>query len=264
MKIKTAILPLIIAALGSPLLAQIPGKVGPVTVALTAIYESPGFGTEYTKVTKDTATQYVEQTKSVVTRQRYGNLQLIQDLMIRYSLTGKPADYSLQFVEAETFNGFYLVNKPLTVVIYIGGGHSDDSSLPINTHYVVENLTPAVGGSSSESISLSRGVENYLSRGSFTGEGTGTYLYLNPTGENDLVEAFCYVKAGYSYSYSEKYTDQAGYFDLKTTYTFTAGSLSGIVGTNYRGLSITGSINTAALRDVANVTPYYNAHPSRN
>lgn len=266
MKLKYIALPLLVAAFGSALSAQIAGKVGNVTVALSASYEIGGFnkGEDYYKITKDTDTQFTELYKSAIAREKYGNKQLIEDLMERYDLEGKVSDYSLRFVEADEFSGYYIVNKDLSVVIYIGGSYSSSTSQPINTYYADDEgnyFTPAYAGSGSENSVLKNGVTTYTGKGNYKVEGAAPYIYLNPTDE-DYVEAFSLRKGGYSYSYSEKYTEEDGYFDEKSTYSVPASSYSDIVGTDYYGTTVTGSIKTSALKDTADVTVYYQAHPS--
>jgi hypothetical protein len=271
MKLTTTLATLLVTAL-APLATSSFGaildpvnKVGTVTVNLTLTTEEGGFDGDYEKDVSDTKSLY----KSVVKAQKYSTKEFITDLISRYELSGSSSDYSMKYVESNQyefreFRGYFLVNKDLTTVIYIGGYDADgNASLPFDTYnpesYANRFDLSFETGSSTYTRKVSGTTTKYTNKGSENTTSCGMYLYFSPLGADEYFETFCVVKSGSSYQSTSTYegeelTDQTEKYSVSPT-TFT-----NIVGSNYDGVMLTGSYTISALKDTADVSAYRTAY----
>lgn len=236
-------------------------KVGTVTVNLSLTTEEGGFDGDYEKEVSDTKSLY----KSVTKIQKYSTKEFITDLISRYELSGSSSDYSIKFVQSDQyeFTGYFLVNKDLTTVIYIGGYDADgNANLAFDTYYVEDYADrydlSFEAGSSTYTRKVSGTTTKYTNNGSEKTTSCGMYLYFNPL-DTDYFETFCVVKSGSSYQSTYTYVGEEN-TDSTYKYSVSPTTFTDIVGSNYDGVMMTGSYTISALKDTADVSAYRTAY----
>ncbi|MBC8041757.1 MAG: hypothetical protein H7Y06_14535 [Opitutaceae bacterium] len=245
-KLTFASLALAIAAPIAASAAVVPGKVGSVTFALVV---TNYVTTHEDKVLADTATLFKEQDKYTTTKAKYGNKELIADLIVGGTLSGAVADWSLKVVESDEFGGFFALNKS-GVVVYLGESVFDYSSNAGYAYTAVETRT----------TTIKDGVDQiYTEIGSYT-ETDKVEITLTPAmGVAFTAAAFHNYGETYKYVYNEV-TDT----DITDTYTVPASSFDSVVGANSLDADdglLSGSIKVSALKETADVSAYLAATP---
>lgn len=239
-----------------------PGKVGTVTVNLTVTTEIGGFNGESTKVVIDTETESKELHKTVASKAKYSTKQYISDLLARYELEGVASDYSIKFVVFPNGDEYYfLVNKDASVIRQIGANSTGSgyTTAGISTYYATDDYheSTVYSESSSNTSKTNNDVTTDSHSGTYTYQAPGTYIYFNPTGENRF-ECFALVKGGGSYKSSATFEGESETPSTSSSSsTVSATNYTGIVGTNYEGAMITGTMTVSALKNVADVTAFY-------
>jgi hypothetical protein len=247
LKLAIASTLLAIAIPASALAAVPPGKVSSVTFALVITnYE------ENTKVSPSTDKLEKSIYTSKTTKAKYGNKELIADLIAKTTLTGGVNDWSLKYVESDVaeFSDFFAVNKT-GAVVYLG---SDVFDYEPNGGY-------AYTATETETTNKVANVPTlYTQTGSYQ-ETDKVEITLQPRAGVEIVAA-----AFHNYGESYKYVQQKPSNVVTTdTYSLKASSFTSLVGSNinspYDGL-YSGSINISAAKDTADVSAYYNALPN--
>lgn len=268
---------LILASLLAALPAQfvmavpetIPGKVGTVTISLTLTTERDGFEGTDTRVITDTATAFKQEVKTLLVKQKYSNVEFLQDMIERYDLSGVPADWSIKYVEA--YDGclkeFFLLKKTGEIVP-IGSAASSsfyeeeigNSSL-IRVDDLMGGEFPSFYGYT-ETTTHVRKNGNPVSGNTYTSyarEGY-TYFILSPAYDVGLL-----LIARASEGGSEKTTYVfEGEYPYDTSYTYTKGASSyteilgfdSFMGGEDASVLTSGSIKITALVNTANVSNY--------
>jgi hypothetical protein len=253
MNLKFAFASLAVALSASPLLQAtppldppIPGKVATVTFALVI--------TKYTSSTK-TFPNTGTPTKSIYTattiKAKYGNKELISDLITKTTLTGGVNDWSLKYVEISTaeFSGLFAVNKNGSV-IYLG----DDvfsSDLTGGYGYTATDTTTVNLVGNQPTLLTQSGSYQQIDKVDVT---------LKPLTGVEVVSAGFHTH-GESYKYvQQKPSDVV----TTNTYSLKPASYYSLVGSNINSPEngmVSGSISISAGKDTANVRAYYNALP---
>lgn len=252
MSLKLAFASLALALSSLPMLQAeptrepIPGKVADVTFALVV--------THYTGSTK-VLTPTTKQTKSIytatTTKTKYGNKELVSDLIAKTKLTGGVNDWSFKYVESEPaeFSGLFAVNKNGTIV-YLG---SDVFS---------SERTGGYGYTATETVTtnLVASVPTLYTQSGNYQQTERVEITLKPLAGVEIVAA-----AFYSYGESYNYVEQLPSEVVTTnTYKLGAQSYSSLVGGNINNPlngMISGSIGISPGKDTTDVRAYYNALP---
>lgn len=257
----------------------LPGKIGPLTLALTLTTEAGGYPNgNYERVISSTRTL----TKSVLVRTRYTNTQFIADLLNRYELPGVPADYTLQFVTANNgfFSGFFLTNANRSIVRYIGTTedqrfvtissldsefpYDDDKSffsrLPLDLSNAFSQNDTLFAESGSITTSRSGPVTTTLFQSSYTSVTPGTNLYLNPLAFEDGFTAYGLINQTGTYRGTSTINTQTEEGSFTDTFTVGPTQVTGIIGSDFDEVLLTGSASIAALAETADVTVFYQAY----
>lgn len=243
------------------------GQVGRVNLNLVLTRQVGGFQGADTKVVADDPDASKELYKTKAEKQKYGTVQFIEDLLERYTLEGPVSQYVIRFVQfSDGVSGYFLASKDESVIVYIGGHSSSlNASLsPINTYYTRHeyHASSVFTESATRTRETSDGQTVATETGSYRFETPGTYLYFNPAGPpEERFECFSLVKGGAAYKRTEVFEgDSETPASSSEVATVKATVYSGIVGTNYEGLMLTGSLTVAALKKTENVDAYHDAY----
>lgn len=243
------------------------GQVGLVNVNLIVTRQVGGFQGADTKVLQDDPDFGKELYKTKAQKQKYGTVQFIEDLLERYTLEGPASRYLIRFVVFDDgVAGYFLASKDESILVYIGGHTSslNASITPLNTYYTRheyhESSTFTEVATRTRETSDGQTVATEV--GSYRYEAPGTYIYFNPAGPPEVrFECFAFAKGGASYRRTEIYEGDAETpVSTNEQETWKATVYNGIVGTNYEGLMLTGSLTVSALKRVADVEAYHAAY----
>lgn len=244
--------------------AATPGKVGSVTVVLTATSTAPGFKDSDGNPTTDklvsiSSTLAKSAYKTVTIKAKYSNKEFITDLIAKGTLTGVVADWSLKYVKNEDFGGVFALNKDGGTVVYLGGDEgSGATAINVSAKYgqgITENT-------SYTTTLLDDEPQKTTYSGSFS-ETDCVFLDLAPfTGLTFSAIALHTHGTSYKGVY-----DNANDMMVSSSYSIPASSFDSVVGycsSMSDGPFISGSIKISALKDTADVsiyqTAYNNAH----
>ncbi len=262
MKLKLASLVLaVFAPLSSYAAVSIatPGKIGTVTLNFVMSYEDGGFNGEYTKTITDTKTSYLKYYRSVIVKSKYSNNEFIKDLIARYDLSGKVSGYTIKFVTANNIGGYFIVSRDSKSITCIGSSttSSNYGNTPINTYYGINSEEPPYYTEVGTTTGAVKGEAFvYTDRFSNTSEQCAAYLYFNPLNES-YFETFGFITSSGSYT-ATRTTKLPTPSVVKVTIGST--NVTGIIGTNYDGTTLTGSMTVSPMSDVADVTAYVTAY----
>jgi len=246
--------------------AATPGKVGSITVVLTATSSAPGFkdtdGYPTTeKLVSATSTLVKSAYKTVTVKTKYSNKEFITDLIARNTLTGVVADWSLKYVKTEDFGGVFALNKDGVTVVYLGGDQGGATT--------VINVSANYGQGITENTSyVTTVLDDEAQKTTYSGSFSETdcvYLDLLPLPSLTFTALALY---NHGASYKGVY-DHVEDVVVSSSYSIPASSFDSVVGycsSASDGPFISGSIKISALKDTADVsiyeTAYNNAHGS--
>jgi len=252
------------AALPVFAVAATPGKVGSVTVVLTATSTAAGFkdtdGNPTTdKLVSVTSTLTKSAYKIVTVKTKYSNKEFITDLIARGTLTGAVADWSLKYVENEDFGGVFALNKDGVTVVYLGGDQGSGTT--------VINVSSNYGQGRTENTSyVTTVLDDEPQKTTYSGSFSETdcvYLDLLPS---TALTFSALALHNHGASYNGVY-DNVEDLMVSSSYSIPASSFDSVVGycsSASDGPFISGSIKISALKDTADVsiyqTAYNNAH----
>ncbi len=233
------------------------GRIGTLSLNLVIATEIGGFDGEEYKVVTDKVNDFKELYKTVASKRKYGTPQFIADLLVRYELPGPVANYAVRFVDFDNgSSGYYLASKDLSVIRYLGGHSSGEGSsdTPLNTYYTRDlyHQSRIANESATYSERIENGLRTVKQTGSYKFEAPGTFVYFNFTSEEGpYFECFCLAKGGGTYKRTEVFdavvpSDEP--LSLSDVRTFSALTYTGLIGTDYQGGMITGSMTVTPLK----------------
>ncbi len=248
---------------GDPL----PGKIGFVNVNLMVTTQRGGFNGDEYKIVTDKENEFKELYKTVALKQKYGNSQFIADLLAYFGIELPVANFTIRFISFENgFEGYFLVNKDESIIRYLGS-HSQGSgygTTPFNTYYATEEYHDSTIYTESSAFTekTKNGKTTRTDAGSYKFEAPGTYIYFNFQREGqESFECFSLAKGGGSFKGLEVRDSETEIQEVFSyVHTVAASTYTGIVGTDYDGSMLTGSMTVTALKAAENLQAFYDAY----
>jgi hypothetical protein len=253
-----------------PVQAQVeplPGKIGVVNVNLLVTTQRGGFNGDEYKVVTDKENEFKELYKTVAQKQKYANSQFIADLLAYFGIEQPVAGFTIRFVIFENgFEGYFLANKDNSIIRYLGA-HSTGSNYgdtPFNTYYATDDYHDSTiyTESSTYTEKTKNGKTTRTDNGSYKFEAPGTYIYFNFQREGQgYFECFSLAKGGGSFKGLEIRDSETDEQEVSSyVHNVGASTYTGIVGTDYDGALLTGSMTVAALKAAEDLRAFYDAY----